>query len=116
MPTTTRFEFGDLVLVPFPFTDQTASKRRPAAVVSSADYHRHRPDLLILAVTSQARPATGFGEASITKWRQAGLLRPSVMKPVIATVERGLILRTLGQLEPDDLAALGALLDDILGA
>jgi mRNA interferase MazF len=28
-------EFGTVVLVPFPFTDQTASKRRPAAIVSS---------------------------------------------------------------------------------
>jgi mRNA interferase MazF len=114
MPTTTRFEFGDLVLVPFPFTDQTATKRRPAAVISSADYHRHRPDLLILAVTSQARPA-GFGEATITNWREAGLLRPSVMKPVVATVERSLVLRALGQLEPDDLVALRALLRAIIG-
>jgi mRNA interferase MazF len=29
------FEFGDVVLVPFPFTDQTTSKKRPAVVVSS---------------------------------------------------------------------------------
>jgi len=61
----TSYDSGDLVLVPFPFTDQTASKKRPAAVISSTAYHRHRPDLLILAVTSQIRPAQGFGEAAI---------------------------------------------------
>ena len=38
-PTTTGDEFGDLVLVPFPFTDQSTSKRRPAVVVSSDSAH-----------------------------------------------------------------------------
>ncbi|MFN6463580.1 MAG: type II toxin-antitoxin system PemK/MazF family toxin [Nostoc sp. DedVER02] len=31
----TNYEFGDVVLVPFPFTDQTTTKKRPAVVVSS---------------------------------------------------------------------------------
>jgi mRNA interferase MazF len=31
----TGYEFGDLVLVPFPFTDQSAVKRRPAVVVGA---------------------------------------------------------------------------------
>jgi mRNA interferase MazF len=35
MPNTTAYSFGDIVLVPFPFTDQTASKKRPAVVVSA---------------------------------------------------------------------------------
>ena len=35
MPSTTGYKFGDLVLVPFPFTDQTGIKKRPAIVVSS---------------------------------------------------------------------------------
>ena len=41
----TGYEFGDVVLVPFPFTNQTGSKRRPAVIVSSAAYHRGRPDV-----------------------------------------------------------------------
>jgi hypothetical protein len=35
MPNTTAYSFGDVVLVPFPFTNQTASKKRPAVVVSA---------------------------------------------------------------------------------
>jgi mRNA interferase MazF len=35
MPTTIGCSFGDVVLVPFPFTDQTAAKKRPAVVISS---------------------------------------------------------------------------------
>jgi mRNA interferase MazF len=29
------YDFGDVVLVPFPFTSQAASKQRPAVIVSS---------------------------------------------------------------------------------
>ena len=57
MPNTTGYEFGDVLLVPFPFTDQRTTKRRPAVVVSSGAYHRERLDLIILAVTSQVRAA-----------------------------------------------------------
>jgi len=74
-PTMTDYEFGDLVLVPFPFTDQSTTKRRPAVVVSSVAYQRERPDLIILAVTSQVRPGVGVGEVAVTKWKEAGLLK-----------------------------------------
>jgi len=111
----TGYEFGDVLLVPFPFTDQTTSKRRPAVVVSSDAYHRERPDLIILAVTSQARPQAAFGEAAVAKWKEAGLLRPSVLKPVVATIERGLVLRKLGRLADEDRAALRKVIGEIVG-
>ena len=115
MPTTTGYEFGDVVLVPFPFTDQRTTKRRPAVVVSSGAYHRERPDLIILAVTSQVRAAPTVGEAAIGKWKEAGFLKPSVLKPLLATIENGLVLPRLGRLEEEDRRALRGVLDDIFG-
>jgi len=47
--------FGDVIVVPFPFTDQTSIKRRPAVVVSSEAYNRERPDIILMAITSQLR-------------------------------------------------------------
>jgi mRNA interferase MazF len=114
MPTTIGCEFGDVVLVPFPFTDQTATKKRPAVVVSSDAYHRDRPDVILMAVTSQARPA-GFGDIPVQRWKEAGLLRPSILKPLLATVETRLVIRKLGRLEPQDREALGRGLRTILG-
>lgn len=49
MPPTTRSEFGDVVLVPFPFTDQSTTKNRPAVVVSSSAYNANRPDIVVAA-------------------------------------------------------------------
>jgi mRNA interferase MazF len=51
--------FGDVVLVPFPFTDQSGIKKRPAVVVSSNNYNVSRRDLLIMAITSQVRQPLG---------------------------------------------------------
>ena len=115
MPITTGCEFGDVVLVPFPFTDQTTTKKRPAVVVSSNAYHRDRLDLILMAVTSQVRPAAGVGEVAVQRWKEAGLLKPSVLKPLLATVEKGLVIRKLGRLEEPDRVALRRSLETILG-
>jgi hypothetical protein len=42
-----------------------------------------------MAVTSQIRPASAFGEVTLTVWQKAGLLQPSVTKPILATIEKG---------------------------
>jgi len=89
----TSYKFGDVVLVSFPFTDQTITKKRPAIVVSSAGYNRQRPDLIIMAVTSQMKPSASFGEVLITQWKQAGLIKPSVIKPICTTVEKTACLK-----------------------
>lgn len=115
MPTTTSYSFGDIVLVPFPFTNQSATKRRPAVVVSSSSYHRERPDLIIMAVTSQARPAGVFGEVQVKAWQAAGLLKPSAVKPVITTIEQSLVIRALGRLKEEDQTALKRAIATIIG-
>ena len=45
MANSSRFSFGDVVLVPFPFTDQSGTKKRPAVVVSSLGYNTSRRDI-----------------------------------------------------------------------
>ena len=116
MPSTTSFRFGDIVLVPSPFTDQTGIKKRPAVVVSSDAYHRKRIDVVVMALSSQIlRPADAVGEVLIAEWQKAGLPKPSLIKPVFATIERGLILKKLGELHEQDQQALRGTLHQILG-
>lgn len=92
----TPYRFGDVVLVVFPFTNLAGSKQRPAVVVSSQNYNSARPDIVIMAITSQLRPKPDFGETLIDEWQGARLLKPSAVKPIFATIEQNLILRTLG--------------------
>lgn len=66
MVSASSFSFGDVVLVPFPFTDQSGIKKRPAVVVLSASYNASRRDIVIMAITSQVRQPLGFGEALVS--------------------------------------------------
>lgn len=99
------YEFGDIVLIAFPFTDHVGQKQRPAVVVSSPDYNSRRPDLIAMAITSQLRGEREFAEVMIDGWKEAGLLKRSAIKPVIFTVEQHLVRRRLGKLNADDRAA-----------
>ncbi len=110
-----QFEFGTIVLVPFPFTDQSASKRRPAVIVSNRAYNAARPDVVVMAVTSQLRATAAVGEVWISRWQQAGLLKPSVIKPVFATIEQRLVIRQLGTLQRADEVALRKAISETLG-
>lgn len=102
MPSMTGYNQGAIVLLPFPFSDQSATKIRPA-VVASPIYPSD--DLLVVAVTSvggSLRP----GEFAIQWWREAGLLHPSFVKRAVTSVASGLIKRQLGDLDPMDLQPL----------
>jgi len=64
------FEFGDVVLVPFPFTSQTTSKKRPAVVVSNRAYNIAWPDVVVMAITSQFRPTPARGRSGLASGRR----------------------------------------------
>ena len=111
----TTYNFGDVLLVPFPFTDQTTTKKRPTIVISSDSYNQSKLDLLLIAVTSQVKIPLQFGEILITEWSNAGLLKTSVIKPIITTLEKQLVIKKLGKLATPDIEALQNLLQQIIG-
>ena len=111
MPSTTNYSRGAVVLVPFPFSDQSAAKVRPA-VVAHPPYASD--DLIVVAVSSE-RGTLRPGESSLDFWREAGLLHPSFLKRAVATISKGLIRRQLGVLQAADVAALERALRTWLG-
>ena len=108
-------EFGDVVLVPFPFTDQSTTKQRPAVVVSSRAYAQARLDVVLMAITSQIRSPLAFAETLLADWRTANLLKASAVKPLLASLEQILIIRQLGALSSRDQTALRQALALIVG-
>ena len=97
MPNTTTYRFGDVVLVPFPFTDQTETKKRPAVVASSDRYNNARSDVILMAITSQSSGHSRIGEVVIADWKGAGLIKASTIKPILTTLEKKANHSTVGQ-------------------
>ncbi len=100
----------EVILVRYPFSNLASAKVRPAVVVNAAHASQ---DVIIVPLTSRV---TGLlaGEFVLQHWQQAGLNVPSAIKRGLYTVEQSLILKTVGQLAPDDEQALEQSLRDWL--
>jgi mRNA interferase MazF len=68
-----------------------------------------------MAITSQIRQPTGFGEAIVADWQAAGLIKPSLLKPVFTTIEQTLVVRTMGMLSSADLRTLREAISQVIG-
>ncbi len=97
---------GDVVLVPFPFSDLSTTKVRPAVIVSSTLYHSTEPDLLLAALTSRVAAAAGPFDYVLNDWRAAGLRYPSALKPVLFTLDPAHVVYRIGALTSADLAQI----------
>ena len=69
---------------------------------------------MAMAVTSQVRRSLALGEVALSAWKRAGLLKPSIDKPVFTTIEKRLVLRLLGKLENKDRDAVRAMITTLL--
>ena len=109
MPSTTSFNQGEVVLVPFPFTDLSAVKQRPALVLSPKRLNNVRTDLIVAAITSQIPNAIGEDEILLSDadQRSAGLPKASIIKlGKIFTIHQGLIRKKLGRVPDSTLESI----------
>jgi mRNA interferase MazF len=109
------FSAFDVVIVPFPYADRLAEKRRPAIVVSAPELSRKYGLAWLVMVTSADNRAWDC-DVTVSDLKSAGLPAPSLIRPAkLATVDAARILRRIGRLSPKDSRALGAGLKALLG-
>ena len=100
----------------FPFTNLQTVKKRPAVIISHQSYQQNRPDVILMAITSRIHQPLAVGDALLHDWQAAGLVKPSVFKPLIATLEQNQIVKLMGKLSTADRVTLGKVIQTILGA
>ena len=67
-----------------------------------------------MAVTGRISNIIGKGECLLRDWQNAGLLKPSSVKPVISTIEQTMVLKKLGNLSEKDSYAVKDVLKELL--
>jgi mRNA interferase MazF len=97
----TKYKRGDIVLVDFGFSEGTGFKKRPALIISSDNYHKGRQEVIVVAITGNIKSAL-FGDTKIDKWKEAGLIYPSLVTGIIRTIKDSMITHKLGTLLQQD--------------
>lgn len=98
----THIAYGDVVLVPYPFTDMNLYKPRPGVVVSGAKYNSQTHHVWIVMIT-RAQKSSWPSDIIIQDHKQAGILNHSKIRFKIACLDQKLINRKLGTLGQADL-------------
>lgn len=114
-PKSDGFDPFDIVVVPFPYADRLAEKRRPALVISS---RRLTPfGLIWVAMITSADNAPWPCDVTIGDLARAGLPAPSVVRTVkIACIEPARIERRAGRLDKAAAKAVVQKLNGFLGS
>ncbi len=93
-----KFVKGDVVVVPFPFSDLTIAKRRPALVISTLQ----GDDLILCQVTSQSVKDVYAITLDDNDFEQGGLKQPSNVRPNrIFTADSRIVLYRVGHLKSE---------------
>lgn len=97
---------GDIVVVDFPGVH--GRKRRPSIVVSSAEYHRERPDVILGLITSQLPAKPAVTDYILRDWQSAGLQKPSAFRSYFATLPKSAVTAVIGRAATADWQAIVA--------
>jgi mRNA interferase MazF len=106
-------ELWNVVVVPFPFTDRAADKRRPALVVSQREFNG--AGHTVLAMITSAEHAGWPGDTPLKDLDGAGLKAGSLVRLKLFTLDNRLILRRIGGLSKADRRAVRESLEASFG-
>jgi mRNA interferase MazF len=107
------FDQFDVVVVPFPFTDRTSSKRRPALVASNATHFNTLVGQSILAMITSAKNSDWPLDTEISDLDSAGLPSASVVRMKLFTLDDQLVIRKAGTLSHHDQTAVTTALSSL---
>ena len=104
---------GDIVLIPFPFTDLSGKKVRPALVLYAS---ARGEDCIVAFISSIPKKNSGLFAISAEPSKQNGLKASSHIRlDKLATLEKKLVIGGVGSLDPATQKKIALKLKTLLG-
>jgi len=103
----------DIITVPFPFTDKSSTKKRPALVISSPKYQTNFKHCILCMITT-AKHSEWVDDIFIHDLKSAGLSAPSKIRFKIFSLDEQLILSKISFLNESDISVLNSKLKEYL--
>jgi mRNA interferase MazF len=98
-------EAGEIVLVPFPFTDLSAQKSRPALVLTTSAYNAGGRDLMVCGITSNLANAAHSVLLSQADMERGTLPKPSRVKvDKVVTLQQSIVRKRIGRVKAHAMA------------
>jgi len=94
------YDRWDVVVVPFPFSEKAAEKRRPALVLSDRSFNSAGHTVLAMITTRGHHPWPG--DCRLEDHDEVGLPRPCLVRLKLFTLDNRVILRRIGRLSDPD--------------
>ena len=94
---------GDVVLIAFPYAELTATKTRPAVILSSRTFMAAEGRMTVAGITSNLAGHRNATSYQLPDWAGAGLKKPSAVTSWLATLSASLVQLKVGRLTAHDL-------------
>jgi len=110
-------EQRDLLLIPFPFSDQSGRKVRPVVVVSNNKFNEHSEDAIVVGVTSNITKDKYTVRIDNNDLENGKLLTNCVIKSEnILKLDKHLIIKKIGKISVNKLNEVVTIIQEIISS
>ena len=103
----------DIILVPFPFSNQAESKKRPALIVSNDSFNERSADVIACAITSNI-DADYSVYINPEDWKDGMYSESCVKVANVFTLEKKIIFKRIGRLSSERFNEVSSKLNEII--
>ena len=104
----------DILLVPFPFSDQSGKKVRPVAVVSNTDFNENSEDLIVMGLTSNVSKDKYTVLLTETDLDEGQIDLCCIKVENILRLDKSLIIKKIGKIKTNKFKEAKLIFDNIL--
>ena len=106
---------GDMLLVPFPFSDQSGRKVRPVIVLSNDEFNEHSQDIIAIGITSNISKDKYTLDLDNKDLKEGKLMTKCVIKVEnILRLDKNLIIKKIGKIKEEKLDKVIKILNEII--